>query len=155
MSGRVARVEGENGYCESFNSKLRDEFLNGEIFYSLGELQVLAERWRVHYNTRRPLFAGLQTTGPGSVAEGQQRGAWNSRSRCALPTFPRPRLLRNSYPIRCATLTISLVQKIGQAKTILRKGDTLPTLLAILPPSSSLSSKRSAKNQCKHGENEY
>jgi len=43
----------ENGYCESFNSKLRDEFLNGEIFYSLKEVQVLAERWRVHYNTLR------------------------------------------------------------------------------------------------------
>lgn len=34
----------ENGYCESFNSKLRDEFLNGEIFYSVQELRVLAER---------------------------------------------------------------------------------------------------------------
>src|SRR6267378_3340716 len=44
----------ENGYCESFNSKLRDEFLNGEIFYSLKEVQVLAERWRAHYNTIRP-----------------------------------------------------------------------------------------------------
>lgn len=44
----------ENGYCESFNSKLRDDFLNGEIFYSLKEVQVLAERWRVHYNTIRP-----------------------------------------------------------------------------------------------------
>ena len=44
----------ENGYCESFNSKLRDEFLNGEIFYSLKEMQVLAERWRVYYNTIRP-----------------------------------------------------------------------------------------------------
>jgi putative transposase len=44
----------ENGYCESFNSKLRDEFLNGEIFYSLKEVQVLAERWRVYYSTRRP-----------------------------------------------------------------------------------------------------
>ena len=44
----------ENGYCESFNSKLRDEFLNGEIFYSLKEARVLTERWRVHYNTRRP-----------------------------------------------------------------------------------------------------
>lgn len=44
----------ENGYCESFNSKLRDEFLNGEIFYSLKEAQVLTERWRMHYNTRRP-----------------------------------------------------------------------------------------------------
>jgi hypothetical protein len=44
----------ENGYCESLNSKLRDEFLNGEIFYSLKEVQVLAERWRVYYNTKRP-----------------------------------------------------------------------------------------------------
>ena len=44
----------ENGYCESFNSKLRDEFLNGGIFYSLKEVQVLAERWRVYYNTLRP-----------------------------------------------------------------------------------------------------
>ena len=44
----------ENGYCESFNSKLRDEFLNGEIFYSLKEAQILTERWRVHYNTVRP-----------------------------------------------------------------------------------------------------
>jgi putative transposase len=44
----------ENGYCESFNSKLRDEFLNGEIFYSLKEAQVLAERWRTYYNTERP-----------------------------------------------------------------------------------------------------
>ena len=44
----------ENGYCESFNSKLRDEFLNGEIFYSMKEIRVLAERWRVYYNTARP-----------------------------------------------------------------------------------------------------
>ena len=44
----------ENCFCESFNSKLRDELLNGEIFYSLKEVQVLAERWRIHYNTIRP-----------------------------------------------------------------------------------------------------
>lgn len=44
----------ENGYCESFNSKLRDELLNGEIFYSLAEARVVVERWRVHYNTVRP-----------------------------------------------------------------------------------------------------
>jgi transposase InsO family protein len=48
----------ENGYCESFNSKLRDEFLNGEIFYSMKELRALAERWRVHYNTVRPHCLG-------------------------------------------------------------------------------------------------
>lgn len=44
----------ENGYCESFNGKMRYEFLNGEIFYSLFEAQVLIEKWRVHYNTVRP-----------------------------------------------------------------------------------------------------
>jgi len=44
----------ENGYNESFNSKLRDELLNGEIFTTLGEAQVLIERWRRHYNTVRP-----------------------------------------------------------------------------------------------------
>jgi putative transposase len=44
----------ENGYNESFNGKLRDEFLNGEIFYTLQEAKVLIERWRQHYNTVRP-----------------------------------------------------------------------------------------------------
>jgi transposase InsO family protein len=44
----------ENGYCESFNGKLRDECLNGEIFYSLKEAQVVIEKWRVIYNTVRP-----------------------------------------------------------------------------------------------------
>jgi hypothetical protein len=44
----------ENGYYESFNGKLRDEYLNGEIFYSLKEAQVVIEQWRVHYNTQRP-----------------------------------------------------------------------------------------------------
>lgn len=44
----------ENGYVESFNGKLRDELLNREIFYTLTEAEVLLERWRVHYNTRRP-----------------------------------------------------------------------------------------------------
>lgn len=44
----------ENGYNESFNGKLRDELLNGEIFYTLKEAQVLIEQWRRHYNTVRP-----------------------------------------------------------------------------------------------------
>lgn len=44
----------ENGYCESFNSKLRDELLNGEIFFSLAEAQVIIEAWRRHFNAIRP-----------------------------------------------------------------------------------------------------
>lgn len=44
----------ENGYNESFNGKLRDELLNGEIFYTLREAKILVEQWRHHYNTVRP-----------------------------------------------------------------------------------------------------
>ena len=44
----------ENGYCESFNGKLRDELLNGEIFYTLKEAKIMIEAWRRHYNTIRP-----------------------------------------------------------------------------------------------------
>ena len=47
----------ENGYNESFNGKLRDEFLNGEIFYTLPEATVLVEQWRRVYNTVRPYSA--------------------------------------------------------------------------------------------------
>ncbi len=44
----------ENGYCESFNGKMRYELLNGEIFHTLIEAQVIIELWRRHYNTKRP-----------------------------------------------------------------------------------------------------
>ena len=44
----------ENGCCESFNSKLRDELLNVEMFTTLREAQVLLESWRRHYNAVRP-----------------------------------------------------------------------------------------------------
>ena len=44
----------ENGYIESFNGKLRDELLNGEIFDTILEAKVLTERWRNHYNKIRP-----------------------------------------------------------------------------------------------------
>jgi transposase InsO family protein len=44
----------ENGYVESFNARLRDELLNGEIFYSFREAQIIIESWRRHYNAVRP-----------------------------------------------------------------------------------------------------
>ena len=44
----------ENGYSESFNGKLRDELLNGEIFCNLKEAQILIEQWRQEYKTVRP-----------------------------------------------------------------------------------------------------
>jgi len=55
----------ENGYNESFNGKLRDECLNGEIFYSLKEAQVVIEQWRDHYNTHHPRSAlGYRSPAP-------------------------------------------------------------------------------------------
>jgi putative transposase len=44
----------ENSYNKSFNGKLRDELLNGEIFYTPKEAKILIEHWRVQYNTIRP-----------------------------------------------------------------------------------------------------
>ena len=44
----------ENGYVESFNARFRDELLNGEIFYSLREAEIIIESWRRHYNAIRP-----------------------------------------------------------------------------------------------------
>lgn len=44
----------ENGFVESFNARLRDELLDGEIFYSLAEAKIVVESWRRHYNTERP-----------------------------------------------------------------------------------------------------
>jgi len=44
----------ENGFIESFNARLRDELLNGEIFYTLREAQIIIESWRRHYNAVRP-----------------------------------------------------------------------------------------------------
>jgi putative transposase len=44
----------ENGFIESFNARLRDELLNGEIFYSLAEARTIIESWRRFYNTQRP-----------------------------------------------------------------------------------------------------
>ena len=44
----------ENGFIASFNARLRDELLDGEIFYSLKEAKIVIESWRRHYNTLRP-----------------------------------------------------------------------------------------------------
>ena len=64
----------ENGYCESFNGRMRDELLNGEIFYSLREAQIIIERWRNHYNTKRPHSAlGYRPPAPEAIVPMDQR----------------------------------------------------------------------------------
>ena len=61
----------ENGYCESFNSRFRNKLLDGEVFYSLREAQILIERWRRHYNTVRP-------TAPWATDPRHRRASWPS-----------------------------------------------------------------------------
>jgi transposase InsO family protein len=58
----------ENGYIESFNGKLRDELLNGEIFTTLIEAKVLIEQWRKEYNQVRPHSAlGYRPPAPEAI----------------------------------------------------------------------------------------
>jgi transposase InsO family protein len=58
----------ENGYNESFNGTLRDQLLDGEIFYTLQEAKVLLERWRCHYNQVRPHSSlGYKPPAPGAT----------------------------------------------------------------------------------------
>jgi putative transposase len=72
----------ENGYVESLNARVRDEFLNGKIFYTLKEVQVLTEKWRVEYNTLRP-----------------------HSSLGYMP--PNPEALMPAFPLGCAPLRIT------------------------------------------------
>ena len=44
----------QNAWIESFNARLRDEYLNGQLFDSLLEARVFLEDWRIDYNTNRP-----------------------------------------------------------------------------------------------------
>jgi putative transposase len=66
----------ENGYAESFNSRVRDELLNAEEFAGLLEAKVLAQDWKREYNQVRPHSAlGYRTPaafGAPAVSRGRQ-----------------------------------------------------------------------------------
>ena len=82
----------ENGYVESFNARLRDELLDGEIFYTLREAQIVIESWRRHFDTIRP----------------QHRSATSRRPEVFVPAFAAwPAALRQ--PASPATLAPRLV----------------------------------------------
>jgi putative transposase len=54
---------------EQIIGQLRDELLNGEIFYTRKEAQILIERWRREYNTVRPHSAlGYRPPAPEAIA---------------------------------------------------------------------------------------
>ena len=66
----------ENGYVESFNARLRDELLDGEIFYSLKEAQIVIERLATPLQCRPPAqVPRLSAAGPGSLRTGASRVA--------------------------------------------------------------------------------
>jgi len=58
----------ENGYIESFNSRMRDELLNGELFLHIDEVKYVAERWRMDYNHYRP-HSSLSYMTPAAFAQ--------------------------------------------------------------------------------------
>ena len=75
----------ENGYCESFNSKRRDELLNGEVFYSLAEAKIVIESWRQYYNPQRPHSSlGYKPPAPNAVL---WSGAPSQSTMAAKPTM--------------------------------------------------------------------
>ncbi len=79
----------ENGYCESFNAKLRDELLNGEVFYTLNEASVVIEQWRMHYNSIRPHSSlGYQPPAPEVVIWPADKSGSAPTARPAIVTRP-------------------------------------------------------------------
>jgi putative transposase len=93
VGARTAYIERgspwENGYVESFNGRLRDELLNGEIFTTLKEAQIVIEGWRQHYNRVRPHSSlGYKLPAPEVVAWPASPAVEGARPAIAL----RPRL---------------------------------------------------------------
>jgi transposase InsO family protein len=86
----------ENGYVESFNARLRDELLDGEIFYTLREAQIVIESWRRHFNAIRP-HESLGYKPPAPEVFVQAFAAWPAALRqpappATLPLAQRPTL---------------------------------------------------------------
>lgn len=96
----------ENGYCESLNSKLTDEFLNGEIFYSIKELRVLIDRWPVHYRPTT-LLTGYKPPAPEAWLTQQARGESvsashdSSMSNRAASVLQTKNILKFSIMVEC------------------------------------------------------
>jgi hypothetical protein len=86
----------ENGYIESFNARLRDELLNGEIFYSLREAKIIIGSWRRHYNAVRP-HASLRYKPPAPELFVPALAAWPASLRHA-PFLACTKIIGISFP---------------------------------------------------------
>src|SRR4051794_30347003 len=83
----------ENGYVESFNARLRDELLDGEIFYTLREAQIVIESWRRHYNAIRP-HASIGYRAPAPEVFVPALAAWPAAQPRPAPPAMLPRQVR-------------------------------------------------------------
>jgi transposase InsO family protein len=83
----------ENGYVESFNGKLRDELLTGELFLSLGEARWIIDRWQLDYNHHR-LHSSIDYQTPAAFA-----------ARCSSSDRPTASLQKNTGPMNPDSLT--------------------------------------------------
>src|SRR2546423_1153022 len=86
----------ENGFIESFNARLLDELLDGEIFYTLREAEIVIESWRRHYNMVRP-HASIGYRAPASEVFVPALAAWPAAQPrpappAMLPLVPPPTL---------------------------------------------------------------
>jgi len=99
----------ENGYIESFNGKLEDECLNGELFLSLAEARYVVDRWRVDYNHHRP-HSRLDWMTPAAFSA-------RCRGRAARPCVPADSATHHPsehMENALAWLSFMLVQKTGE-----------------------------------------
>jgi len=85
----------ENGFIESFNTRLRDELLDGKIFYTLREAQIVIESWRRHYNTVRP-HASLGYRAPAPEVFVPALAAWPAAHPRPAPPATRPMELNSA-----------------------------------------------------------
>jgi transposase InsO family protein len=78
----------ENAYSESFNSRLRDELLDRELFTSLAEAKVVVEQYRHEYNHER-IHSSLGYKTPSEFAKEHQAmeaaAAWKAAEKRAFP----------------------------------------------------------------------
>ena len=86
----------ENGYVESFNGKLRDELLNGELFLSLAEARWVIDRWRVDYNHHRP-HSALEYQTPAAFAAGCVHQDFATLSPAEHSPLPEPRFSHSPW----------------------------------------------------------
>ena len=91
----------QNGFCEAFNSKMRDEFLNQTLFFDVRSVRDALAAWTCDYNTARPHSAlGYQTRAAYRAACGPQRAdASPARGGGPHPPFaPTAHMSNNNLP---------------------------------------------------------